>query len=86
MLLVWTRTAVRHADTGIWIRKVMYTDDAILRTAVGCTVQRVAKNGRKRMSEEAITESLTEAMQEKTQIEVTEQYCNFWEVEDGDSD
>ena len=31
---------------------------------------------------QSITESLTEAVQGKTQIEVTEQYCDFWEVED----
>ena len=35
---------------------------------------------------QSITESLTEAVQGKTQIEVTEQYCDFWEVDDGDSD
>ena len=31
---------------------------------------------------QTIIESLTEAVQGKTQIEVTEQYCDFWEVED----
>ena len=31
---------------------------------------------------QSITESLAEAVQGKTQIEVTEQYCDFWEVED----
>ena len=31
---------------------------------------------------QSITESLMEAVQGKTQIEVTEQYCDFWEVED----
>lgn len=31
---------------------------------------------------QSITKSLTEAVQGKTQIEVTEQYCDFWEVED----
>ena len=35
---------------------------------------------------QSITESLTEAVQGKTQIEVTEQYCDFWEVDDGDTD
>lgn len=31
---------------------------------------------------QSITESLTDAVQGKTNIEVTEQYCDFWEVED----
>ena len=31
---------------------------------------------------QSITESLTEAVQGKTQIEVTEQCCDFWEVDD----
>lgn len=31
---------------------------------------------------QSITESLTEAVQGKTQIKVNEQYCDFWEVED----
>ena len=30
---------------------------------------------------QSITESLTEAVQGKTQIEVTEQCCDFWEVD-----
>lgn len=43
-------------------------------------IERIRENAK--FLTQAITESLTEAVQGKTQIEVTEQYCDFWEVDD----